>query len=107
MTTVPIYPDNGPNRPANGTIQKPVLVLGAEGEVGQAVVGALLESGYPVIAVALGVLVLGEPFTSRMAIAALLVFAGVALVRLTAGSAPRTTPAPAVLSARPEARRIA
>ena len=61
----------------------------------------------PVIAVALGVLVLGEPFTSRMAIAALLVFAGVALVRLTAGPAPRTTPAPAVLSARPEARRIA
>jgi drug/metabolite transporter (DMT)-like permease len=61
----------------------------------------------PVIAVALGVLVLGEPFTSRMAIAALLVFAGVALVRLTAAPAPRTTPAPAVLPARPEARRIA
>jgi NAD(P)-dependent dehydrogenase (short-subunit alcohol dehydrogenase family) len=52
MTTVPIYPDNGPYRPANGTIQKPVLVLGAEGEVGQAVVGTLLETGYPVIAVA-------------------------------------------------------
>ena len=52
MTTVPIYPDNGPNRPANGTIQKPVLVLGAIGEVGQAVVGALLAARHPVIAVA-------------------------------------------------------
>lgn len=52
MTTVPIYPDNGPNRPANGTIQKPVLVLGAVGEVGQAVVDALLASRHPVIAVA-------------------------------------------------------
>jgi len=35
----------------------------------------------PVIAVALGVLVLNEPFTSRMALAAALVFAGVAVVR--------------------------
>jgi drug/metabolite transporter (DMT)-like permease len=35
----------------------------------------------PVIAVALGVLVLHEPFTWRMAIAAALVFAGVAVVR--------------------------
>jgi drug/metabolite transporter (DMT)-like permease len=35
----------------------------------------------PVIAVALGVAVLGEPFNSRMAIAAALVFAGVAIVR--------------------------
>ena len=35
----------------------------------------------PVIAVALGVLVLGEPFNSRVAIAAALVFAGVAIVR--------------------------
>jgi drug/metabolite transporter (DMT)-like permease len=35
----------------------------------------------PVIAVALGVLVLHEPFTARMAIAAALVFAGVAIVR--------------------------
>jgi drug/metabolite transporter (DMT)-like permease len=35
----------------------------------------------PVIAVALGVLVLREPFTWRMAIAAALVFAGVAVVR--------------------------
>jgi drug/metabolite transporter (DMT)-like permease len=35
----------------------------------------------PVIAVALGVLVLGEPFDSRIAIAAALVLAGVAIVR--------------------------
>ncbi len=35
----------------------------------------------PVIAVALGVLLLSEPFTSRMALAAALVFAGVAIVR--------------------------
>ena len=35
----------------------------------------------PIIAVALGVAVLGEPFTSRMAIAAALVFGGVAIVR--------------------------
>ena len=35
----------------------------------------------PVIAVALGVAVLGEPFTSRMAFAAALVFVGVAIVR--------------------------
>jgi drug/metabolite transporter (DMT)-like permease len=63
----------------------------------------------PVIAVALGVVVLGEPFTSRMAVAALLVFAGVALVRLTAAPGPRSAPAPAS-AARPaasEARRIA
>ncbi len=37
----------------------------------------------PVIAVSLGVLLLGEPFDSRMAMAALLVFAGVAVVRWT------------------------
>jgi drug/metabolite transporter (DMT)-like permease len=35
----------------------------------------------PIIAVALGVLILGEPFNSRVAIAAALVFAGVAIVR--------------------------
>jgi drug/metabolite transporter (DMT)-like permease len=35
----------------------------------------------PIIAVALGVVVLGEPFTSRMAVAAALVFGGVAIVR--------------------------
>jgi drug/metabolite transporter (DMT)-like permease len=37
----------------------------------------------PVIAVTLGVLLLGEPFDSRMAAAALLVLAGVAVVRWT------------------------
>ena len=37
----------------------------------------------PVIAVALGVLLLGESFDSRMAVAAALVFAGVAVVRWT------------------------
>jgi drug/metabolite transporter (DMT)-like permease len=36
----------------------------------------------PVIAVALGVAVLGEPFTARMALAAALVFGGVAIVRV-------------------------
>jgi drug/metabolite transporter (DMT)-like permease len=41
----------------------------------------------PVIAVALGIAVLGEPFTSRMALAAALVFGGVAIVR-----APREGP---------------
>lgn len=61
----------------------------------------------PVIAVALGVLVLNEPFTSRMAVAALLVFAGVALVRWTSAPAARTAPAPAAQPARPQARRIA
>ena len=40
----------------------------------------------PVIAVALGVLVLGEPFNSRVAIAAALVFAGVAIVRSASAS---------------------
>jgi drug/metabolite transporter (DMT)-like permease len=40
----------------------------------------------PVIAVALGVAVLGEPFTSRMALAAALVFGGVAIVRAPRGT---------------------
>lgn len=38
----------------------------------------------PIIAVSLGVVVLGEPFTMRMAIAAALVFGGVAIVRAQA-----------------------
>jgi len=38
----------------------------------------------PIIAVALGVAILGEPFTSRMAVAAALVFGGVAIVRTPA-----------------------
>ncbi|HEX6945584.1 MAG TPA: EamA family transporter [Casimicrobiaceae bacterium] len=50
----------------------------------------------PVIAVTLGVLLLGEPFNSRMAVSALLVFAGVAIVRLTPGRRPAPV-APAVV----------
>jgi drug/metabolite transporter (DMT)-like permease len=46
----------------------------------------------PVIAVALGVLLLGEPFDGRMAMAAALVFAGVAVVRWK----------PSITSARPQ-----
>jgi drug/metabolite transporter (DMT)-like permease len=42
----------------------------------------------PIIAVALGVLLLGEPFDSRMAAAAALVLAGVAVVRWTSGKQP-------------------
>jgi drug/metabolite transporter (DMT)-like permease len=38
----------------------------------------------PLIAVALGVAVLGEPFTARMAVAAALVFGGVAIIRARA-----------------------
>jgi len=48
----------------------------------------------PVIAVALGVLLLGEPFDWRMATAAALVFAGVAIVRVKAGTPARATSAP-------------
>jgi drug/metabolite transporter (DMT)-like permease len=48
----------------------------------------------PMIAVALGVAVLGEPFTSRMALAAALVLGGVAIVRAPGGpSGPRQRPA--------------
>jgi drug/metabolite transporter (DMT)-like permease len=58
----------------------------------------------PVIAVALGVAVLGEPFTSRMALAAVLVLAGVAIVRAprapSAGAHARQAP----LTFRPDAR---
>ena len=69
----------------------------------------------PIIAVALGVFFLSEPFTARMAIAATLVFAGVAVVRLTKAS-PVTTanPRPSTESSAParapaleERRRIA
>jgi drug/metabolite transporter (DMT)-like permease len=60
----------------------------------------------PIIAVTLGVLVLHEPFTARMAGAAALVFAGVAVVRWAKGSAPRTAPAAAAEPAA-SARRIA
>jgi drug/metabolite transporter (DMT)-like permease len=47
----------------------------------------------PVIAVTLGVLLLGEPFNSRMAAAAALVLAGVAVVRLSPGRRPAPAPA--------------
>ena len=50
--TVPIYTDSGSDFPAFGTIHRPVLVLGATGPVGQAVVNALLQAQRPVIAVA-------------------------------------------------------
>ena len=58
----------------------------------------------PVIAVALGVLVLDEPFNRRIAIAAALVLAGVAIVRAT----PRASvPSPAAASSTVASRRIA
>lgn len=53
----------------------------------------------PVIAVALGVLFLGEPFDRRMAAAAALVLAGVAVVRWK-----RTSPVPERIAARAGAR---
>jgi drug/metabolite transporter (DMT)-like permease len=49
----------------------------------------------PIIAVTLGVLLLHEPFTPRMAIAAVLVFAGVAVVRWTRASPARLPETPA------------
>lgn len=56
----------------------------------------------PVIAVALGVMLMGEPFDKRMATAAALVFAGVAIVRW------KRDPAPAPEEGRsPHARRMA
>lgn len=61
----------------------------------------------PVIAVALGVFLLDEPFTSRMALAALLVFAGVAVVRWVGTAAARPAPAAAAETARSRDRRIA
>ena len=51
----------------------------------------------PVIAVALGVMFLGEPFNTRMMIAAALVLAGVAIVRLK----PASLPAPRARDAEP------
>jgi drug/metabolite transporter (DMT)-like permease len=47
----------------------------------------------PIIAVALGILVLHEPFTMRMAVAAALVFGGVAVVRWGRGAQAAKTPA--------------
>ena len=59
----------------------------------------------PIIAVTLGVLFLHEPFTSRMAGAAALVFAGVGVVRWArrTNSAPHSATAPR--NAAPEPRR--
>lgn len=57
----------------------------------------------PVIAVTLGVLLLNEPFNSRMAASALLVFAGVAVVRLSPGR----RPAPALAVETVRDKRIA
>lgn len=50
MSIVLIRNDNGPNRPAHGTIARPALVLDASGEAGNAIVAALLASGRPVVA---------------------------------------------------------
>jgi drug/metabolite transporter (DMT)-like permease len=55
----------------------------------------------PVIAVALGVLFLGEPFDRRMAAAAALVFAGVAVVRWNKADAP-----PRVVTSAADARAL-
>jgi len=49
----------------------------------------------PIIAVALGVLLLGEPFNLRIAAAAALVLVGVAIVRANASAADKTHAAPA------------
>jgi drug/metabolite transporter (DMT)-like permease len=57
----------------------------------------------PIIAVALGVLLLHEPFTPRMAAAAVLVFTGVAVVRWTRSA---SVPVPKPLSERDEARPV-
>ncbi len=61
----------------------------------------------PVIAVTLGVLLLGEPFDSRMAAAAALVFAGVAIVRWTSPIEAQASSFKApVLAHRPNAKRV-
>ena len=61
----------------------------------------------PIIAVALGILLLGEPFDSRMPAAAALVFAGVAVVRWTGNPQPATNAVTAPLAQPPAARKIA
>ncbi len=61
----------------------------------------------PIIAVTLGVLFLGEPFDSRMAAAAALVFAGVAIVRWTNPPETHTSGSKApALAPRPTAKRV-
>ena len=61
----------------------------------------------PVIAVALGVFFLNEPFTLRMGVAALLVFAGVAVVRWADTRRTVTAPSPAAQPAHAGRRRLA
>jgi drug/metabolite transporter (DMT)-like permease len=61
----------------------------------------------PIIAVALGVMLLGEPFDMRMAMAALLVFAGVAVVRWRTTSPPVRSAPVAPLPTKAESRKIA
>ena len=61
----------------------------------------------PVIAVALGVLLMGEPFDLRMAAAALLVFAGVTVVRWKQTVPPVRSAPVAPLPTPEQARRIA
>ena len=62
----------------------------------------------PVIAVALGVAILGEPFDTRMATAAALVFAGVAVVRWKGRTATaQSAPTPPVTAAPAGRRRVA
>lgn len=46
-----IAPVFGSDNPTDGIILSPAIVLGATGEIGQGVVGALLDAGRPVIAV--------------------------------------------------------
>jgi drug/metabolite transporter (DMT)-like permease len=61
----------------------------------------------PIVAVALGVLLLHEPFTPVMATAAVLVFAGVAVVRWARASASPTAMPAGHRSSAPAARQIA
>jgi drug/metabolite transporter (DMT)-like permease len=61
----------------------------------------------PIIAVALGVMLLGEPFDMRMATAALLVFAGVAVVRWRSAAPPVRSAPVAPMPSNEERRRIA
>lgn len=58
----------------------------------------------PIIAVALGIAVLGERFTPRMGLAALLVLAGVTVVRTAGASAQARTHAKSLVALRPGAR---
>lgn len=62
----------------------------------------------PIIAVALGVAILGEPFDARMATAAALVLAGVAVVRWKGRSGTaQSAPTPPVTAAPTDRRRVA